>query len=38
MDVDNSGSLNLSEFIKALEDYRIYINQEQQATIFRLFD
>lgn len=38
MDEDSSNSLNLKEFIKALEDYRIYINPEQQSTIFRLFD
>jgi hypothetical protein len=38
MDVDSSNSLSFPEFIKALEDYRIYINPEQQSTIFRLFD
>lgn len=38
MDEDSSNSLSLQEFIKALEDYRIHINPEQQSTIFRLFD
>jgi Ca2+-binding EF-hand superfamily protein len=38
MDEDSSNTLSLREFIKALEDYRIYINPEQQSTIFRLFD
>jgi len=38
MDEDSSNSLSLPEFIKALEDYRIFISPEQQSTIFRLFD
>lgn len=38
MDDDNSKSLDVSEFSKALKDYRISSDQEEHEAIFRLFD
>ena len=38
VDLDKSGTLNYKEFVRALKNYRIDIDEEAQATIFKLFD
>jgi Ca2+-binding EF-hand superfamily protein len=37
-DVDNDGLLNLSEFRKAVRDYRIDVTDAEISIIFNLFD
>ena len=38
MDSDESGALDLEEFKKALEDYKVGCSQEEAHQVFEIFD
>jgi Ca2+-binding EF-hand superfamily protein len=38
MDDDNSGYLDISEFNKALKDYRVNVTAEESRKLFQIFD
>lgn len=38
MDSDGSGRLDLREFKRALDDYRVGVSEEEAQTLFHIFD